>query len=142
MELFKIEKLIEKYLNAETTLQEEDILKKYFSQDEIPSHLISYKSLFNYYSNSKLEEVNKTITLPNKRINLRWLSIAAAFVLMVSIYSIHQNNIREKEEARLAFMETQKALNLISYNLNKGNKAVAQLKTFENTQNKIFINNK
>lgn len=142
MELFKIEKLIEKYLNAETTLQEEDILKKYFSQDEIPSHLISYKYLFNYYSNSKLEEVNKTITLPNKRINLRRLSIAAAFVLMVSIYSIHQNNIREKEEARLAFMETQKALNLISYNLNKGNKAVAQLKTFENTQNKIFINNK
>ncbi len=142
MELFKIEKLIEKYLNAETTLQEEDFLKKYFSQDEIPSHLISYKYLFNYYSNSKLEEVNKTITLPNKRINLRWLSIAAAFVLMVSIYSIHQNNIREKEEARLAFMETQKALNLISYNLNKGNKAVAQLKTFENTQNKIFINNK
>ena len=142
MELYKIEKLIEKYLNAETTLQEEEILKKYFLQDQIPSHLLSYKPLFNYYSNSKLEEVNKTITLPKKRINLRWLSMAAAVILMVSIFSVHQKNINEKEEARLAYMETQRALNLISYNLNKGNKAVAQLKTFENTQNKIFINNK
>ncbi|MEN8125597.1 MAG: hypothetical protein ABFR32_10745 [Bacteroidota bacterium] len=140
MELYKIENLIEKYLKAETTLNEEEILKKYFLQDDIPSHLIEYKILFNYFSNSKLDEINKTISLPKKRINLRWLSIAAAFVLMVSIFSIHQKNVNEKEEARLAYMETQRALNLISYNLNKGNSAVAQLKTFENTQNKIFIN--
>lgn len=142
MELFKIEKLIEKYLNAETTLQEEEILKKYFSQDDIPLHLKEYKYLFNYFSNSKLDKVNKTISLPKKQYYLHWLSIAAVFVLMVSIFSIYQKNISEKEEARLAFMETQKALNLISYNLNKGNRAVAQLKTFENTQNRIFINNK
>ena len=142
MELFKIEKLIEKYLNAETTLQEEKVLKKFFLQDDIPTHLKEYKYLFNYFSNSKLERVSKSITLPKKQYNLRWLSIAAALVLMISIYTFHQNNVREKEEARLAFMETQKALNLISYNLNKGNKAVTQLKTFENLQNRIFINNK
>ncbi len=142
MELFKIEKLIEKYLNAETTLQEEKVLKKFFLQDDSPIHLKEYKYLFNYFSNSKLERVSKSITLSKKQYNLRWLSIAAALILMISIYTIHQNNVREKEEARLAFMETQKALNLISYNLNKGTKAVAQLKTFENTQNRIFITNK
>ncbi len=142
MELSKIEKLIEKYLEAETSLKEEEVLKKYFLQDDIPSHLMEYKYLFNYFTNNKLEKVNKTITLPRKKINLRWLSIAAAFVLMVSTYSIHQKNNREKEEAKLAYMETQKALNLISFNLNKGNNAVAQLETFENTKSKIFINNK
>ena len=71
-----------------------------------------------------------------------WLAWSEMGFSGLTIYTFHQNNVREKEEARLAFMETQKALNLISYNLNKGNKAVTQLKTFENTQNRIFINNK
>ena len=48
MELAKIEKLISKYLEAETTLEEENILKNYFSKDDIPIHLVEYKKLFNY----------------------------------------------------------------------------------------------
>jgi hypothetical protein len=71
---------------------------------------------------------------------MRWLSIAAIAVLFVGIFSVHQNKITERQEAQLAYAETQKALELISFNLNKGTKAIAQLQTFENTQNKIFKN--
>jgi len=140
MELAKIEKLIEKYLEAETTLAEERTLKDFFSQNDVPDHLKEYKSLFNFFSVSSLEKSEKDIIIPNKSINLRWLSVAAMVIFFIGIYSINQNSISEKEEAMQAYLETQKALNMISQNLNKGNNAIAQLETFEITQNKIFNN--
>ena len=41
-----IEQLLERYWEGETTLQEEAILRAFFSQDDVPAHLMKYKSLF------------------------------------------------------------------------------------------------
>ena len=144
MELVKIEKLIEKYLEAETTLEEEKLLKDYFSNKEVPSHLKPYKSMFTYFGNSSLEQYNKSITLPRSKGKnyLRWLSVAAMLVFFIGVFSVYQKDLRDKEEARLAYAETQKALNMISMTLNKGNNAIAQLQVFEATQNRIFKTNK
>lgn len=43
-----IEQLLDRYWNCETTLQEEDILKAFFSQENVPAELARYKSLFVY----------------------------------------------------------------------------------------------
>lgn len=43
-----IEQLIEKYLNADTSLQEEKILKVFFEQPVLPTHLMVYKDLFGW----------------------------------------------------------------------------------------------
>lgn len=140
MELNKIEKLIEKYLEAKTNLEEEMLLRKYFSENKVPLHLEGYKNLFNYFNVNSLDTSSSTISLPKNRSVISWLAIAAMVVLFVSIFSIYQNNINEKKHAELAYMETQKALELISQSLNKGTNAIAQLQTFENSQNKIFKN--
>ena len=144
MELVKIEKLIEKYIEAETTLEEEKILKDYFLNENVPAHLESYKSMFTYFNNSSLEHSNKSITLPKKKNKdyLKWLSVAAMLLFFVGVFSVYQNDLREKEQAKVAYAETQKALNMISQTLNKGNNAIAQLQVFENTQNRIFKTNK
>lgn len=141
MELSKIEKLIEKYLEAETSLEEEIFLKKYFSENEVPPHLEAYRKLFSYFSNNSLDVSSKPIALPKNRSLISWLAVAAIAVLFVSVFSIYQNNISGQKQAELAYMETQKALELISLSLNKGNNAIAQLQTFEDSQNKIFKNN-
>ena len=151
MELAKIEALLEKYFEAKTTLPEEKILKDYFVQDDIPAHLTEHKEMFNFFSDSSLETSNRSIKLTKKSMRIQWLSIAAMLVFFVGIYSVYQQNENEIEEARLAYMETQKALDLISKslnkgtvaiaqldNFNKGTQAIAQLQTFENTQRKIF----
>ena len=154
MELAKIENLLEKYFEAETSIQEEAILQEYFAQEEVPKHLEQYKEMFNFFSNSSLETSNRAIQLTKeskKTISIKWLSIAAMMVFFIGIYSVYQQNETEKEEARLAYMETQKALELISFSLNKGTGAVAQLdnfnkgtnamaqlRTFENAQKRIF----
>ena len=154
MELAKIENLLEKYFEAETSIQEEAILQEYFAQEEVPEHLKQYKEMFNFFSNSSLETSSRKIELTKeskKTISIKWLSIAAMMVFFIGIYSVYQQNESEKEEAMLAYMETQRALELISSslnkgtvaiaqldNFNKGTSAIAQLQTFENTQRKIF----
>ena len=114
MELANIEKLLERYLNAETTIQEENQLRMYFKGENIPPHLEQYISLFNYLQESKDESYSKTIHLDTtKRKNVRWklLSIAAMLVLFVSVYSFINN--KQELEARQALAQTQEALQLI-----------------------------
>ena len=43
-----IEQLLERYWEGETTLQEETILKAFFSQPDIPENLRKYCDLFAY----------------------------------------------------------------------------------------------
>jgi hypothetical protein len=63
MVLNNIEKLIEKYNNAETTLNEEAQLKAYFASDNVEPDLEHYKSLFQYFSLSQKEQYTKAVTL-------------------------------------------------------------------------------
>jgi hypothetical protein len=152
MESARIEKLLEKYYEAETSLKEEKELKDYFAQSEVPAHLAEHKEMFNYFDDSSLETSNRSIKLSNRTIALRWLSVAAMLVFFVSVFGLYQQNEAEKEEARLAYQETQKALELISKSLNKGTGAIAQLdnfnkgasamaelQAFENAQSKVFV---
>ena len=41
-----IEQLLERYWACETSLQEEQILRTFFQQQEVPAHLMAYKSIF------------------------------------------------------------------------------------------------
>jgi len=45
-----IEQLLERYWEARTTTAEEQILRSFFSQSELPAHLASYRTLFDYQS--------------------------------------------------------------------------------------------
>ncbi len=43
-----IEQLIERYWDCETTVDEENILRAFFAQDDLPAELMQYKTLFVY----------------------------------------------------------------------------------------------
>ncbi len=43
-----INQLLERYWDCQTTLEEEAILRSFFSQDDIPASLLPYRSLFVY----------------------------------------------------------------------------------------------
>ena len=52
-----IEQLLERYWSGETSLEEENILRAFFSQKEIPASLLPYRDIFVYQAVSKSEEV-------------------------------------------------------------------------------------
>ncbi|MBP5375949.1 MAG: pyruvate ferredoxin oxidoreductase [Bacteroidaceae bacterium] len=54
-----IEQLLESYFACTTTLQEEQILRSFFSQEDVPGHLAQYADLFNYETEAKAETLSE-----------------------------------------------------------------------------------
>ncbi len=52
-----INQLLERYWECQTTLEEEAILRAFFSQDDIPASLLPYRSLFVYETEEPKEDV-------------------------------------------------------------------------------------
>jgi len=52
-----IEQLLERYWQCETSLEEEEILRAFFSQKEVPQALLPYKDLFTCQSADLKEQV-------------------------------------------------------------------------------------
>ena len=160
MELANIEKLVEKYLDAETTLQEEKILQEYFTSDNVAPHLYEYSYMFSYFKQNKDETFTKTIQLkPEKtKKNWKWLSVAASVVLLFSVFvGKKYDEHLEQKQLQEQFAQVKEALQLVSINLNKGNEAlyavsnninkgqnaIGHLTTYETTVNKVLntVNN-
>lgn len=137
-----IEQLLEKYLEASTTIAEEQQLAQYFSTDNVATHLLSYQPLFKYFKKSKQTRSARTTTVKTSFSFYKWTAVAASTLLLLGFFTkemIQQQT--EKEEALLAYYETKKALQFMSTNFNHGAKNVQHLNTYSITKNKIFKSN-
>ena len=143
MELDNIEKLLEKYFEAITTAAEEETLRRYFSEENVATHLEQYTPMFQYFSNAKEEEFTKQVTIKPKRNYFKWASVAAVAILTFGIYFGNKYRVKqlEQEKAQIAYNETKKALNLLAENFNKGTEKIVYLNQFEETKQKIYKNN-
>lgn len=162
MVLNSIEKLLEKYDNGETTLKEEKQLQAYFAQDDVAPHLESYKVMFQYFNKTKQEHYTKDVPLKPRKYNVyQWISVAAAVVLMFSVFTKFESKRTLSDlnsEELLAYTQTMEALNLVSSKFNQGatslnalniagtefEKGVEQvhyISEFSTTTNKIFNKN-
>ena len=145
MELANIEKLLEKYFEATTTVAEEETLQHYFLQDDVAPHLQKYQPMFQYFSTAGEERFTRHVPLKTKRNTryLQWISVAAVAVLLIGVYfgnTFSGKNNTVIEDPEMAYRETKKALNLIAENLNRGTEKMVYLNEYEETKNKIFIN--
>nr|WP_315244305.1 hypothetical protein [uncultured Flavobacterium sp.] len=160
MELNKIENILEKYFQGETSIAEENELRDYFSSSNVAQHLKQYQPIFGYFSQVKqqksthkledLDQTDKAIPLQTKKQNVGWLSIAASVVVLLGIgtyfYTSEKNTTPVVAQSELgtynnpekAFAETQKALALLSNNVNVGIESVQYIKEYEQSKNKIF----
>ena len=137
MDLDNIENLLKKYLEATTSLQEEALLKTYFTSDNVASHLQEYKSMFQYFNHNQKEVFTKNIRLKTNKTKRKWISIAAAIALLIGGYAM-VNSYVKRQETKKAYADTQEAFKLIAFHINKGKANIKELNTFEQTTNKIF----
>lgn len=147
MESDKIELLLEKYFQGETSIAEEKDLKNYFSSLNVAQHLEQYKPMFGYFSQAKEQQFEQQIPLQTKKRKVAWLSIAASVVVLLGIgtYSyVNYNNVNSNQnlgtydDPEVAFRETQKALALLSTQVNTGIESVQYVKEYETAKDKIF----
>lgn len=148
MELNKMEKLLEKYFGGETSIVEENELKNYFSSSNVAPHLEQYKPLFGYFGEVKKEKFEKDISLTSKKQKMAWLSIAASIVVMIGIGTyaflntdkeIQNQELGTYDDPKEALEVTQKALAMLSDNVNTGIEGIQYIQVYETTKNKVFV---
>ena len=147
MELNKIEILVEKYFQGETSIVEEKELRDYFSSSNVATELDQYKSIFGYFTLEKEQTFERKIQLKSKSSNWKWLSIAASILVLLGIgtfgYFNYNNTNQNKnlgtyDDPEIAFRETQKALSMLSNHINVGIGSVHYIQEYDNSKKLIF----
>jgi hypothetical protein len=148
MALDRIENLIDKYFEGETSIAEENELKVYFSSTDVAQHLKQYQTIFGYFSQAKEQQFTQEIPLQTRKRNVvLWLSIAASVVVMLGVGTMmYFNNDKEEQfvacspedNPELALQQTEKALALVSEHLNTGIESVSYINEYEQSKNRIF----
>ncbi len=110
-----IDQLLERYWNAETSLEEEEILRAFFSQEEIPTELEQYRPLFVYEHQEQKADVldesfddrilsiiekeepvkARTITLTQRLMPL--FKAAAVVAVILTLSNAMQSALEEKQ---------------------------------------------
>ncbi len=163
MELTDIEKLLDKYWNGDTTVEEEQLLQRYFSEERVPDHLEGVATLFQTFSADRQfkqldddfdEALIRDIEKTEKQFSFKnWLSVAAVITLLIVSALWVKDMLPEQtqpvttgsqrievdtyKDPQLAYEQTKEALLLISSMMNKGTKQVEKLEKFHEAQKTV-----
>lgn len=146
MELTKIEELLARYDEGNTTLAEESVLKDYFTKEEVPPHLNEYQSLFTYTVKAKTNTFNKDVPYINKRRRFAFTGIAASIVIAIGLFVALNNPEEELSEQHLgtienpeeAYLKAKETLLLVSGALNFGKEELTYVEEFDKAKNKYI----
>ncbi|MGE4434616.1 MAG: hypothetical protein AB7D40_11460 [Bacteroidales bacterium] len=137
-----IQELLERFYAGETSLDEEQRLRTYFQSKEVDASLqgekAAYLACFAQEDidvpdglEARLAAVCTEAPAPNRTLFYKWASMAAAVALLfgVGFYSLNTEDTRPHEtieDPALAYLETQKALQLVTSRLNQGFKQLEE----------------
>jgi len=145
MELNKIEKLLERYDEGETSLAEEKLLREYFSNEDVPEHLKNYQLIFNFSSSQAEKSFEKKAKVNSGNSRYAWTSIAAILIVALSVFfyndssrMLNDNDLGTISDEELALEKTKETLHMVSQFMNEGKSDLVYLKEFNNTKNKII----
>lgn len=165
MKVNEVEDLLARYYNGETSEAEEKKLKRFFAGEDVPSHLLADKEFFLQLTacpgaevpegleeklNNLIDEWDthekrvQKLNKPRRVIRLQWIaSIAASLLILFTVGTyvcdsqIASAPIDTCATPEEAYVQAQKALVMLSANLNKGMKEV---ETVQKTTDKIREN--
>ena len=141
MDSKEIKLLLEKYLEGNTNLIEEEKLRLFFSTSEvIPEEWEGYRIFFGYFNLAKKESFPKA-SKKQKNIFRPWMAAAALIAVVISIqfYSVQTKILSpEEEEAQFAFMQFKSNMEKVSSHLNNGAEKVAYLNYWNQTTQKLI----
>jgi hypothetical protein len=146
MDLKKIRTLLEKFYNGESTLDEEKILREYFSNELIDSEFIADKDIFLFqtHENENLKdipdisnEIWNTLSntddykiKTNNNLSYFYLRIAASIIILIGSFFLLKNQIFNKQpdiqfadtydNPEEAYRQAKEALLYVSQVLNTG----------------------
>lgn len=164
MDFKRIEELLDRYWNAETSLEEEQELREFFIRSTIPEHLKETATLFHYFENNKKRSLNDAafdgtvlskVNTPKQskvvKLVYNTMRIAAGVAVLVVATWFIRDEIREVspqvmvdtyDDPKLAFEETKKALQMISRSFGTAESQAKKINLFNDAQEEIQKQNK
>jgi hypothetical protein len=159
MDSNRIDELLNKYWNCETSLEEEQELRQYFKGSQVPGQWKETASLFRYFEESKkksledqpfdprlLEKV--TVQQRGKAVRLLYNSMriaAGIAVLVIAVWFVRkevrtstpQEIVDTYDDPKLAFEETKKALMMISKSFGQAEEQAKKINLFNEAKEEI-----
>ena len=165
MDYNRIDILLNKYWECETTLEEEKELREFFAGHNGDDRWAKEAALFRYYEESRqqgelgeffdhriLDEINRESSSAGAgRVRQLWMNIgkvaAVLFILSAAIffsvqdYRDNQVAIQEQldtyEDPKKAFEETKRALMMLSQSMGKGTSQAQKVSVFHEAQETV-----
>ena len=159
MEFNKIRELLDRYWEGESSLEDEAQLRSFFStnRQDLPADLKEAQPLFSYFAAEAEIELPAlpemevpVVQMPPPRPWEHWMKYAAIFLMAVGVgYAARSFQSRQERiliadanhdtynDPQKAFAATQKALQLLAKNLNKGTSQVQKLSYFNEATEKL-----
>lgn len=159
MDFNRIEELLEKYWNGETTLEEEKILRTFFNGGDVPEKWKETASMFQYFEASKGRSLNDVafdgeilkMVQPKKegrvaRMVYNSMRIAAGLAVVITATWFIHNEVKTTipqevadtyDDPKMAFEETKKALLMISKSFGKAEEQARKINMFNQAQEEI-----
>ncbi len=143
--------ILERYFTGETTLQEEETLRNYFSSANVDPDFKQYTPLFNYFSqeNSKMNSHSKTVKhIFNKKMFFRSFSLSAAAALAIFTFILWPDQQKGVEmmiggervnNEQLAISKTDEQLTKISNMMGMIGQSTSSLKKLNNVEKSLSI---
>ncbi len=169
MNIKEIESLLDKFYEGNTTLQEEQVLREFFTGKDVPEYLKSHQGQFVYAHDrqqyemvndalekelfAKLEqetETSRVVSMRPHRSRLGFIfGIAASLLLLVGLFATFRNDffkpastIAIGTDQTAAYNDVHQALLLVSGNLNCGLKQAERLQMIDKAMTNVQLFNK
>jgi hypothetical protein len=166
MDSAKLEALLKKYWACETTLEEEQELRTWFRQADIPEQWRETAALFHYFDAQKGKElprsfdaaVEKKLAVKSRpaagkvrNLVFNAMRIAAGVAVLVAATYLVRQEIRKEDPVALedtytdpqqAFEETKKALQMISKGFGTAEQQAKRINMFNEAQEKVQTSTK
>jgi hypothetical protein len=157
----ELNSLLEKFYNGESTAEEEKVLKRFFSEGDIPQGFEYEKAIFSYYSSSLnipepssdfenriligiTESGSRQKTGKYRKLALWLMSTAAALLIMIGSYFFITGNKGLQDtysDPEIAYAETIKILMDVSALLNKGTQTLEPVGIINEVKSKKIEDN-
>jgi hypothetical protein len=159
MDSEKIDDLLNKYWNCETSLEEEEQLQAYFRNSSTPDQYKETATLFRYFHEQKMTSLTdasfdgsvlKKIQAPGKgairTLIFNSMRIAAGIVVLILAVWLVRLEVRKSspqqmtdtyDDPKIAFEETKKALMMISKSFGTAEEQAKKINLFNEAQEEI-----
>lgn len=152
----RIEKILERYFNGESSLSEERSLREFFLKEELPPHLADLKEQFRLYEEESsvvlpdnfddtlFEEIEKQdrSKKASRRMVIYYIaSVAASILIVLTIFirfdPLMRSNSGNSAEAEQAFAEASRVLYFVSDKFMQGADPLNKVTRFNESMTKL-----